>query len=330
MLVAPIECIAAHAHPDGEGAQCVCEGGYYRRSTTAGGYSCEHCDRGQEPAAGGARCDLCMPGTYSGTGEGCSICPPGNEPNMLSGADSCTPCGGHSVSEHGGQCTKCDADQIADPSRTTCVCPAGLYNSSRYRGNVVQCVPKNMRGGSQKAASSCAPCEALPCVECTTGLEVVPGWSTTGSDSPWIVFGCPFQHACINRADGERCAVGHTGLLCAECEPGYGLTGEECVECKTTVHHWYVAAVVLGVMAACGLVGYLWWRYQQDKSKDEDAGELAMQLTDNPLQAYGQKRSPRGSLSHRAAERRSNACLAVRVLYRRASDAADGQPIAAA
>jgi hypothetical protein len=83
-------------------------------------------------------------------------------------------------------------------------------------------------------------------------------------------------------------------------------------------------------MAACGLVGYLWWRYQQDKSKDEDAGELAMQLTDNPLQAYGQKRSPRGSLSHRAAERRSNACLAVRVLYRRASDAADGQPIAAA
>ena len=40
-----------------------------------------------------------------------------------------------------------------------------------------------------------------------------------------------------------------------------------------------------------------------------------MQLTDNPLQAYGQKRSPRGSLSDRAAERRSNAYLAVRVFY---------------
>jgi hypothetical protein len=68
VLVAPIECTAAHAHPDGVGAQCVCEAGYYRRGTTAGGYSCEHCDRGQEPALGGARCSLCVPGKYSATG----------------------------------------------------------------------------------------------------------------------------------------------------------------------------------------------------------------------------------------------------------------------
>ena len=81
------------------------------------------------------------------------------------------------------------------------------------------------------------------------------------------------------------------------------------------MHHWYVAAVVIGSVAACGLVVYLWWRYQQDKSEDEGGGELAMQLTDNPLQAYGQKRSPRGSLSARAAERQSNVFLAVRVLY---------------
>jgi hypothetical protein len=316
VLVAPIECTAAHAHPDSEGAQCVCEVEYYRRGTTAGGYSCEHCDRGQEPVDGGARCDLCVPGKYSASGELCAVCPPGNEPNLLSGADSCTLCGGQSVSEHGDQCAKCEADQVADSSRTACVCPAGLYNASRYGGNMVQCVPKNLRGSSRKAASSCAPCEGLPCVKCTTGLEVVPGWSTTGSDSPWIVFGCPFQHACTNTADGQRCAAGHTGILCAECEPGYGLTGDSCVECKATVHRWYIAAVVLGVVAAFGLVVYLWWRHQQGKTKgDRGAGELAMQLTDNPLQAYGQKRSPRSSLSGRAAERRSNAYLAVRVFY---------------
>ena len=88
------------------------------------------------------------------------------------------------------------------------------------------------------------------------------------------------------------------------------------MECKTTVHRWYVAAVVLGVVAAFGLVVYLWWRYQQVKTKgDRGAGELAMQLTDNPLHKNGQKRSPRSSLSDRAAERRSNAYLAVRVFY---------------
>jgi hypothetical protein len=228
VLVAPIECTAAHAHPDEEGAQCMCGAGYYRRATTTGGFSCEHCDRGYEPVEEGAHCSLCVPGKYSATGEGCAVCPRGSEPNLLSGADSCIPCGGHSVSEGGGRCTKCEADQVADPSRTVCVCPAGLYNSSRVGGHLVQCVPKNLRGESRKAASSCASCDGLPCVKCATGLEVVPGWGTTGAaggGSPWVVFGCPFRHACINAVDGQRCVVGHTGILCAECEPGYGLTG---------------------------------------------------------------------------------------------------------
>ena len=87
------------------------------------------------------------------------------------------------------------------------------------------------------------------------------------------------------------------------------------MECKATVHRWHVAAVVLGVMAAFGLVIYLLWQHQQGKSKDGGGGELGVQLTDNPLQVYGQQQSPRGSLSDRAAERRSNAYLVVRVLY---------------
>jgi hypothetical protein len=104
-------------------------------------------------------------------------------------------------------------------------------------------------------------------------------------------------------------------LLCAECALGYGLTGEECVECKATVRHWYVAALVLGAVAVFGLVVYLWWQYQQDENKNDGGDELAMQLTDNPLDAYGQAWSPHGSLSRRAVERRSNAYLALRVLY---------------
>ena len=78
---------------------------------------------------------------------------------------------------------------------------------------------------------------------------------------------------------------------------------------------WYLASGVIGAAAAVGLVVYLWWRHQLGRSKDNGGGELAMQLTDNPLQAHGQKRSPRSSLSGRAAEQRSNAYLAVRVLY---------------
>jgi hypothetical protein len=81
------------------------------------------------------------------------------------------------------------------------------------------------------------------------------------------------------------------------------------------VHRWYISGVVLGIVAAFGVVAYLWWRHQLGKSKDDSGGELVIQLTDNPLQVHGQKRSPRGSLSSRAAERRSNAYLAVRVLY---------------
>ena len=79
---------------------------------------------------------------------------------------------------------------------------------------------------------------------------------------------------------------------------------------------WYVATVVLSVVAAFGLLVYLWSRYQQGKSKDDGGGELAMQLTDGqPAAGCGQTRSPRGSLTDRAAERWSNAYLAVRVLY---------------
>jgi hypothetical protein len=80
------------------------------------------------------------------------------------------------------------------------------------------------------------------------------------------------------------------------------------------VHRWYVAGVVLSIVAAFGLVFYLWWRHQQGNIEN-GGGELTRQLTDNPLQAYGQRRSSRGSLSGRTAERRSNAYLMVRVLY---------------
>jgi hypothetical protein len=65
-------------------------------------------------------------------------------------------------------------------------------------------------------------------------------------------------------------------------------------------------------VGAFGLVLYLWWRYQRSNSKD-GGGELAMQLTDNPLQGHMQNQSLTGS--DQAAERRSNVYLAVRVLY---------------
>jgi hypothetical protein len=83
------------------------------------------------------------------------------------------------------------------------------------------------------------------------------------------------------------------------------------VECETTVHRWYVGAVGLGIAGAVGLVVYLWWRPKRQASRKGTSGELAAQLTANPLQPYG----PRSSLSGRAAEQTNNAYLAIRVLY---------------
>jgi hypothetical protein len=96
-------------------------------------------------------------------------------------------------------------------------------------------------------------------------------------------------------------------------------TGEECVECKTTVHHWYIAAVVLSVAVAAGLLVHLCFRRRQWGQGKRGFGDQAMHQTGNPLQPYEQRarssRSTRGSLSERATERRDNAYLAVRALY---------------
>jgi hypothetical protein len=72
------------------------------------------------------------------------------------------------------------------------------------------------------------------------------------------------------------------------------------------------------VAVACGLVAYLAWGRKQDGGTA--TGELAVQLTENPLPPYesGLERSPHGSLSHRArttAQRSSNVYIYMQVLY---------------
>ena len=312
ILVMPIECKVPHAYASADGALCICEAGYYRREYD-GGWSCQHCDRGHEPVEAGTRCALCIAGKFSSAGEECIRCPVGNEPNQISGGDHCILCDDKSISVQGEECIPCPADQVANSgnaTRTQCICPPKHYNSSLYGDQLVQCVAKLPR--TAIAPSTCIPCDRLECATCN-GMEVLiaSGWGHTGSGNMSLTFRCPFQHACVNQ--GRRCAKGHTGILCAVCEEGYGLTSEECVECKATNQRWYGILTLAGAVAASGLVVYL--SCCRDTSLEAAPNDLAMQLTANPLQSDG---SPRGSLSQRArstALRSGNVYILLRVLY---------------
>eukprot|EP01051_Picozoa_sp_SAG22_P000944 SAG22_NODE_31_length_27697_cov_7.384376_15_plen_379_part_00 len=199
-------------------------------------------------------------------------------------ADSCQACGETSTSPDGRSCKPCPADQQADPSHTTCVCPVNMYNSSNRRGKVVRCLSQGLRGNDATSATTCAPCSDLECVACGAGgLTIRPEYSVAQADQPWLVFKCPFEGACQNTAE-QRCKTGHTGLLCAVCEDGYGLDRDDCVECSATNSNPYAAGTLLGAACAVAAAVYLWRRRSRGVVGNV---ELSQGLVANPLQLSG-------------------------------------------
>ena len=64
------------------------------------------------------------------------------------------------------------------------------------------------------------------------------------------------QDPCVGGQEGAwwppRCRTGHTGVMCAACEEGFGLYGGECSRCgsQDIVAFWFVAALLLALATA--------------------------------------------------------------------------------
>ena len=186
--------------------------------------------------------------------------------------------------------------------------PVNMYNSSQRGGIGIRCLSQELRGVDRRAAI-CMPCGALECVTCgVDGLAIRPGFAVAQSDQPWLVFRCPFQGACLQVVEtGQRCKVGHTGLLCAECSPGYGLDRDDCVKCSTANSSPLALGGLLAVVRLLAGLIYLWRRRsKQPGSRAENTSEeLSEGLHANPLHGSPQGHSPSGPGKVAAVARKS-------------------------
>eukprot|EP01051_Picozoa_sp_SAG22_P000975 SAG22_NODE_33_length_27588_cov_104.174652_6_plen_536_part_00 len=341
VLVEPVLCQQDHSFANSAGSACVCETGYYQSGEqldASSSWSCERCNPGEEPSASGKSCQLCAFGTYSGNGQECSVCAEGYEPNQQTGAISCSFCDEKYFSPDGVKCRRCSADQVANALRTHCICPVyKFYNTSLRGGNLVRCIAQSIQGRDRLSVASptiCAPCADLVCIECRKdGLSVREEYAVAQIEYPWLVFKCPFEGACVQDADsGERCKDGHTGLLCAECQPGYGLDRDECIECSSTNSSPFALGMIIGSL--CVLVGLvlLWkrWGKRQEVPPPRPTNiffeELSEQLTANPLQreqaapfdgrrSFNSIGSSRRELALTTAQKTTDLYLLFRVVY---------------
>ena len=196
-----------------------------------------------------------------------------------------------------------------------------MYNSSLRGGNKLRCLAQGLRGVDEKASATCAPCGELECITCgADGLAIRPEYAVAQLAQSWLVFKCPFEGACIqDAAAGQRCKEGHTGLLCAECQSGYGLDRDDCVKCSVTNSNPYAAGGLLAVVFILVGIVYLWRR--RDKQRSGSSRELSQGLYANPLQGSPEGQGPRGSTSSglgkaaAVAQKSTDVYMLLRVVY---------------
>ena len=274
-------------------------------------------------------------------------CEAGYQPNQQARADACVACDETSASPDGTECFRCPTDQVAEASRTRCAwwvvaaafclvspafrcfsgvlrlpclqcSPVNMYNSSLRGGNAIRCLSKGLRGAGERAAI-CMPCGALECVACDAkGLAVRPDYAVAQSEQPWLVFRCPFEGACVQDAvTGQRCKVGHTGLLCAECSRGYGLDRDDCVKCSAANSSPLAVGGMLVV--ACFLAGtiYLWYRRSKRPGSLGVESAISGDLSEghaNPLHPQGSSSSGPGK-AVAIARKTTDIYMLMRVVY---------------
>eukprot|EP01046_Picozoa_sp_COSAG06_P004603 COSAG06_NODE_194_length_20530_cov_9.861583_12_plen_1626_part_00 len=320
-VVQPMLCQQPHSFIDNDGAACLCEAGYYRNEYE-GGWDCSTCIRGQEPMDHGTRCRDCPFGTYSSSGQACISCAPGEKPNLAAAAVVCERCDSDSISRVGSACTRCPAEFVADENRTACICPPGTYNATGFAsGHTVQCLGDlHSEALDVVTPLRCVPCNDLSCIDCSAEVpKLQEGWAPAATEampsrSPWLLFQCPVQQACVNKQE-QRCREGHTGMLCNVCEVGYGLEDGECQLC-TGVSSSPVFLLVLAVIVFVGGVVRYAKRVHRAEASSSASSLEAQLTTDNPLGSDPYESvDKRQSLSTSTVQRTDDVYMLLRVLY---------------
>jgi len=209
------------------------------------------CVGGSIPVDGS--CQSCPAGTYQ-DGNACLDCPAGKFSSEA--ATECTSC---AASPHGGyapqkgsvSCIQCSAEDNLVASQNSTSCVPCAENSERS-GNISkswQCICKqgfftyedsffeaNLGFDDRLNPESCDSCPAGGNCQVTpvTDVNMQPledYWHNKWEKDTLSFLECR-NDACIGERD--QCAKGYYGVLCTECENGYGRVREyECVQCSS-------------------------------------------------------------------------------------------------
>ena len=305
--IAPIVCSDTRAHPAADGSTCRCEESLIQISNPddASQLRCDSCVRGKEPTTDLLRCSTCEFGQYSGNGINCAACQVGAAPNLRAAAYQCETCSHTEFSNDGTECKPCLPGQIADDSRTSCICPQGDYNSTLFGSQSIRCVEGDLHPTDSTEEGVCRSCQGLPCIRCPglSGATLRSGWASI-EDHSANVFKCTNKEAC---EAGGGCAAGYSGTLCESCAEGFGEASGACESCSTDRGSW--VGWVLGLTLISGVVAFAYRRHNSRRAEKD--GPLADSLTDNPLHSSTTSLSGSRQVDGRADQ----ATLIIRAVY---------------
>eukprot|EP00698_Gefionella_okellyi_P001505 TRINITY_DN11438_c0_g1_i2.p1 TRINITY_DN11438_c0_g1~~TRINITY_DN11438_c0_g1_i2.p1 ORF type:complete len:2424 (-),score=334.25 TRINITY_DN11438_c0_g1_i2:119-7390(-) len=301
------ECIQcpANAVASSDHTACTCPAGYYSHSQTGTGLpQCEPCSVGSYKSVSGTQsCTACPSGAstsevgqttvtqclcntatfLNSTSGQCQPCLPGTFASVPGAVLSCQPCPTASVSAGAsGSCTPCPAYATADESRTQCQCIPGYFGDGTH-----SCMPcpdgVECNGGIASAfqgtwalytPNASQPISSYVCTDaCTGGCFQSPNTSACMSASS-----VPSCYANANYTlTGEvpqwcevsnGCAGTRSGFMCAQCQQGSFIFGNECVDCASPSYGKYVGMQFL--LWAIAIITYMLLAGSRGQNEDDD------------------------------------------------------------
>ena len=223
---------------------------------------CNPCEPGTQPAADKVSCVDCPAETFGRSGLSCESCEPGYEPNAGGGADACVACNPSSISPTGARCTPCPERQTPSGDRTQCFCMAKTYNQVLFGSTTCSGLIESYGSDLEDTCASCPAC--LTCDDGSTALNA--GWAFFGQGEAHecpVSDGCPggqLLNLTVSRQLWSREEAGmdySPAALDSQCTEGYA--GPICGDCASDFHHLKVGRPCLtcrdGVVDVPALLG---------------------------------------------------------------------------
>ena len=124
-----------------------------------------------------------------------------------------------------------------------------------------------VRGQYSKAAYGHTGVPAEACSQCHEGADC-PGQNALVARRGWWrehnatdgLYSCMDSEICNGDAEPLPCRLGHTGLLCSECEDGWALADGTCERCTAGTGGSIAVAVIVGLAVLIPLFLYFYWR----------------------------------------------------------------------